>query len=210
MELSSIIMGYEGVVGMEVSRGSLRDNPDSHLMIPFTRMLQGFMDYTPGGFDNVTKEEFTPRRTRPMVMGTRAHHLAMYVVYEAPLQMVSDHPGAYKGQPSFHFIMDVPSSWDETKVLNGVPGEYITIARRKGDQWFVGSMTNWNSRQFELPLDFLGGRKYTAEIYKDDQDSDRHPKKIVIKGKIVSRDQTLKMQLSAAGGCAIRFKPAVK
>ncbi|MDF1573502.1 MAG: glycoside hydrolase family 97 catalytic domain-containing protein, partial [Bacteroidales bacterium] len=125
------ILGYEGVIGMEVSKGSLRDNPDCHLMLPFTRMLQGYMDYTPGGFNNVTKEEFVPRRNKPMVMGTRAHHLAMYVVYESPIQMVSDHPGAYKGEPSFQFIKDVPASWDETKVLNGIPGEYVTIARRK-------------------------------------------------------------------------------
>src|SRR5210317_2077614 len=120
------ILGYEGVVGMEVSKGSLRDNPDSHLMLPFTRMLQGYMDYTPGGFNNVTKEEFVPRSAKPMVMGTRAHHLAMYVVYEAPFQMVSDHPAAYEGQASFQFIKDVPASWDETKVLKGIPGEFIT------------------------------------------------------------------------------------
>lgn len=201
------ILGYEAVVGMEVSRGGLRDNPDSHLMLPFTRMLQGFMDYTPGGFNNVTKEEFVPRSSKPMVMGTRAHHLAMYVVYESPIQMVSDYPDAYKGQPSFQFIMDVPATWDETKVLNGIPGEYITMARRKGDNWFLGSMTNWNPRQLELPLDFLGTGTYTAEIYGDNQDSDRYPKKVVIEKKTVSKGEKLNIQLSSAGGCAIRFKP---
>lgn len=201
------ILGYEGVVGMEVSKGSLRDNPDCHLMLPFTRMLQGYMDYTPGGFDNVTKEEFVPRRSNPMVMGTRAHHLAMYVVYESPIQMVSDHPGAYEGQPSFQFIKDVPASWDETKVLNGIPGEYITIARRKGEEWFLGSMTNWNPRQLEIPLDFLGTGAYIAEIYRDEKDSDRFPKHVLIENKSVSKDQHLKIQLSEAGGCAIRFKP---
>ncbi len=201
------ILGYEGVVGMEVSKGSLRDNPDCHLMLPFTRMLQGYMDYTPGGFNNVTKEEFVPRNVKPMVMGTRAHHLAMYVVYEAPFQMVSDHPGAYEGQASFQFIKDVPASWDETKVLNGVPGEFITIARRKGDEWFIGSMTNWNPRQFEIPLDFLGHGKYIAEIYKDEKDSDRSPQHILIEQETVSKDKQLKIQLSMAGGCAVRFKP---
>jgi alpha-glucosidase len=201
------ILGYEAVVGMEVSRGGLRDNPDSHLMLPFTRMLQGFMDYTPGGFNNVTKEEFVPRSSKPMVMGTRAHHLAMYVVYESPIQMVSDYPDAYKGQPSFQFIMDVPATWDETKVLNGIPGEYITMARRKGDNWFLGSMTNWNPRQLELPLDFLGTGTYTAEIYGDNQDSDRYPKKVVIEKKTVSKGEKFNIQLSSAGGCAIRFKP---
>lgn len=201
------ILGYEGVVGMEVSKGSLRDNPDSHLMLPFTRMLQGYMDYTPGGFNNVTKEEFVPRSDKPMVMGTRAHHLAMYVVYEAPIQMVSDHPGAYRGEPSFQFIKDVPASWDETKVLNGIPGEFITIARRKGDEWFLGSMTNWNPRQLEIALDFLGSGSYIAEIYKDGQDSDRYPGHILIDIKTVSKDQNLSIRLSEAGGCAIRLRP---
>ena len=201
------ILGYEGVIGMEVSKGSLRDNPDCHLMLPFTRMLQGYMDYTPGGFNNVTKEEFVPRREQPMVMGTRAHHLAMYVVYEAPFQMVSDHPGAYEGQPSFQFIKDVPASWDETKVLNGIPGEYITIARRKGDEWFLGSMTNWNPRRLDVPLDFLGKGSYVAEIYQDGQDSDLNPKRVLIEKATVTNDQVLNIQLTTAGGCAIRFKP---
>lgn len=201
------IMGYEAVVGMEVSKGSLRDNPDGHLMLPFTRMLQGYMDYTPGGFNNVTIEEFVPRSFEPMVMGTRAHHLAMYVVYEAPFQMVSDYPGAYEGQPSFQFIKDVPAFWDEIKVLNGIPGEFITIARRKGDEWFLGSMTNWNPRLLEIPLDFLGAGTHIAEIYKDGIDSDRYPRQILIENKTVRKDQHLKIQLSAAGGCAIRFKP---
>jgi len=201
------ILGYEAVVGMEVSRGGLRDNPDSHLMLPFTRMLQGFMDYTPGGFNNVTKEEFVALSSKPMVMGTRAHHLAMYVVYESPIQMVSDYPDAYKGQPSFQFIKDVPATWDETKMLNGIPGEYITIARRKGENWFLGSMTNWNPRELELPLDFLGSGKYTAEIYADSEDADRYPKKIVIEKKTVSKSEKLNIRLSSAGGCAIYFKP---
>ncbi|MEX0986617.1 MAG: glycoside hydrolase family 97 protein [Bacteroidales bacterium] len=201
------ILGYEGVVGMEVSKGSLRDNPDLQLMLPFTRMLQGYMDYTPGGFINVTKEEFVPRRNKPMVMGTRAHHLAMYVVYESPIQMVSDHPGAYEGQPSFQFIKDVPASWDEIKVLNGIPGEFITIVRRKGDEWFLGSMTNWNPRQFEVPLDFLGSGKYIAEIYKDSPDSELYPRHVLIEYETVSKGQHLNINLSAAGGCAIRFKP---
>lgn len=200
------ILGYESVVGMEVSRGGLRDNPDSHLMLPFTRMLQGFMDYTPGGFDNVTKDEFVARSSKPMVMGTRAHHLAMYVVYESPIQMVSDYPNAYQGQPSFQFIKDVPATWDEMKFLNGVPGEYVSIARRKGRDWFLGSMTNWNPRSFDLPLDFLGPGNYMAEIYADSPDSDLYPKKVVIEKRRVSKDQMLSIRLSSAGGCAIHLK----
>lgn len=185
-----------------------RDNPDNHVMLPFTRMLAGRMDYTPGGFYNVTRTEFEPRMRKPMVRGTRAHHLAMYVVYEVPIQMVSDHPTAYEGQPSFEFIKSVPATWDETRVLNGVPGEYITIARRHGDEWFVGSMCNWTPRQFEIPLSFLSKGRYTAEIYADAADADRFPKHVVIEKKTVDSGKRLKIQLAPAGGFAMRLRPA--
>tara|TARA_R110002050_G_scaffold95107_3_gene198005 strand:+ start:16011 stop:18020 length:2010 start_codon:yes stop_codon:yes gene_type:complete len=201
------ILGYEAVIGMEVSRGGLRDNPDSHLMLPFTRMLQGFMDYTPGGFNNVTKEEFVPCSSKPMVMGTRAHHLAMYVVYESPIQMVSDHPNAYKNEPSFQFIKDVPATWDETKVLNGIPGEYITIARRKGDNWFLGSMTNWNPRELHCSLDFLSDGTYLAEIYMDTPGSGLYPRSNSIKRVMVNNKQQLELYLASGGGCAVKFRP---
>jgi len=202
------LLGYEGVLGMEQSKAGARDNPENHVTLPFTRMLVGPMDYTPGGFNNVTIEEFEPHMDQqPMVMGTRAHHLAMYVVYEAPFQMVSDHPSAYEDQPSFQFIMDVPTTWDETKVLNGIPGEYITIVRRSGDEWFLGSMTNWTPRKIDLSLAFLGDGKYDAEIYMDAPDSDRFPKNVVVKKGTVSKNQQLRIQLASGGGYAVRFKP---
>lgn len=205
------LLGYEGVLGMEQSKAGARDNPDNHVMLPFTRMLAGPMDYTPGGFYNVTREEFEPRmEQQPMVMGTRAHHLAMYVVYEAPFQMVSDHPGAYENQPSFQFIKDVPTSWDETRVLNGMPGEYVTIARRKGEEWFLGSMTDWTSRQIELTLGFLGEGNYDAEIYMDAPDADHFPKHLVISDITVSKNRKLNIQLAPGGGYAARFSPVGK
>jgi alpha-glucosidase len=199
------ILGYEGVLGMEQSKAGSRDNPDHHVMLPFTRMLGGLMDYTPGGFDNVTKADFQARSQAPMVMGTRAHHLAMYAVYEAPIQMVADHPSAYENQPSFDFIKNVPATWDETKVLNGVPGEYVTIARRHGNEWFLGSMTNWNPRGLDLPLTFLGAGRYRAEIYADAADADRFPKHVSIAKKTVDRRTRLKAQLAPGGGYAVRF-----
>lgn len=201
------VLGYEGVLGMEQSKAGSRDNPDHHVMLPFTRMLVGLMDYTPGGFDNVTKAEFEPRMRSPMVMGTRAHHLAMYAVYEAPIQMVSDRPAAYLDQPSFEFIKSVPATWDETRVLNGVPGEYITIARRRGNEWFLGSMTNWTPRQLDIPLTFLGDGRYRAEIYADAPDADRLPKNVSIQKRPVSRATNLKAQLAPGGGYAVRLIP---
>jgi len=201
------IVGYEAVAGMEQSKAGARDNPCHHVLLPFTRMLAGPMDYTPGAFDNVTKDQFEARMNQPMVMGTRAQQLAMYVVYEAPFQMVSDWPGNYAGQPAFQFIKDVPTTWDETKVLNGVPGEYITIARRRGNEWFLGSMTDWTPRELEIPLNFLGSGKYSAEIYADGKDAAQFPKHVSIEKRTVQSGTKLEVQLAPGGGCAVRFVP---
>lgn len=201
------VLGYEGLLGMEQSHSNRRDNPDHHLMIPFTRMLAGPMDYTPGGFRNVTKAEFEPLNEMPVVMGTRAHHLAMYAVYQAAVQMVSDYPKAYENQPSFAFIQEAPTTWDETRVLNGLPGEYITITRRHGDDWFLGAMTNWTPRELDLPLSFLGKGKFTAEIYEDAPDSDIHPTDVKIRKETVDSSAHLKEKLVSAGGLAVRFVP---
>jgi alpha-glucosidase len=201
------VLGYEGVLGAEWNKASARDNPDHHLIIPFTRMLAGPMDYTPGGFNNVTPAEFQPRDKKPMVMCTRAQELAMYVVYQCPIQMVADYPGAYEGQPAFQFIKDVPATWDETRGLNGVPGEYITVARRNGNDWFLGSMCNGSPRELKVPLDFLGSGKYVAEIYADAPDAGQQPKHVVISKKTVTRASVLKLVLAPGGGCAVRFVP---
>ena len=199
------VLGYEAVVGMEQSKAGSRDNPDHHVTLPFTRMLAGPMDYTPGAFDNVTKADFEARMQAPMVMGTRAHQLAMYVVYTAPFQMVSDHPRAYRDQPSFEFIKAVPASWDETRVLNGAPGEYATIARRRGEEWYLGAMTNWSARHLDLPLSFLGPGRYHAEIYADAEDADRLPKNVSIVKKTVDQSMRLTAELAPGGGYAVRF-----
>jgi alpha-glucosidase len=165
------------------------------------------MDYTPGGFDNVTEAEFAGRNEHPMVMGTRAHHLAMYAIYESPFQMVSDSPRAYEDQPSFEFIKDTPPTWDETRGLNGIPGEYITVARRRGANWFLGSMTNWTPRQLDIPLNFLGDGKYTAEIYADASDAAQYPKNVSMRKQTVDRTSHLRAELAPGGGLAVRFVP---
>jgi len=201
------IVGYEAVAGMEQSKAGARDNPRHHVTLPFTRMLTGPMDYTPGAFDNVTEDQFQARMSQPMVMGTRAQQLAMYVVYEAPIQMVSDWPGNYRDQPAFQFIKDVPATWDETKVLNGAPGDYITIARRRGNQWFLGSMTDWTPRTIEVPLKFLGSGSYTAEIYADGEDADQVPEHVVIQKRAVRAADALELRLAPGGGYAVRFVP---
>jgi alpha-glucosidase len=201
------IMGYEAVLGMEYNKGNARDNPTHELTLPFTRMLAGPMDYTPGAFSNVTDAEFEHRSVAPMVRGTRAHQLAMYAIYEAALQMVSDSPAVYKDQPAFEFIRHAPAAWDESKVLNGVPAEYLTMARRHGKEWFVGSMTNWTPRDLDIPLAFLGSGKYRAEIYADAEDADRYPKNVSIRKETVDRNSRLKAHLAPGGGYAVRLVP---
>ncbi|HEY3441567.1 MAG TPA: glycoside hydrolase family 97 protein [Paludibaculum sp.] len=201
------VMGYEAVLGMEQSKAGMRDNPDHHVTLPFTRMLTGLMDYTPGGFENATREQFVPRNMRPMVLGTRAHQLAMYAIYDAPIQMVADHPTAYEGDPSFEFIRTIPPAWDETRFLAGVPGEWIALARRRGEDWYLGAMTGWTPRDVEIPLSFLTAARYNARTYADAADSDRFPKNVVIENRPLARGATLELHLAPGGGFAARLTP---
>jgi alpha-glucosidase len=192
---------------MENNKVGRRDSPVDRTVFSFTRLIAGPMDYTPGGFNNATEDGFQARDVNPMVMGTRAQQLALYVIYQTPFQMVSDSPQAYAGQPAFQFIKDVPASWDATHVLNGRPGEFATIARRSGDAWYLGSMTNWTPRTLEIPLSFLGSGSYTAQIYEDAADADSNPKHVTIRKQSVHGSGTLTLHLAAGGGCAIRFIP---
>jgi alpha-glucosidase len=196
------------VLGLEYSKTSARPNPEHDAMLPFTRMLAGPVDYTPGGFDNVTPAEFIAREVKPMVLGTRAHQLALYVIFDSPLQMVADAPDSYKGQKDFDFIKAVPASWDETRFVAGRVGEYATIARRSGNEWYLGGITNWTARDIELPLTFLSKGDYIAEIYSDAPDADRNPKHTTIEQKRVNAAANLKMLLATGGGIAIRFRPS--
>jgi alpha-glucosidase len=170
-------------------------------------MLAGPLDYTPGGFENVTRAEFQPRMRFPMVLGTRAHQLALFVVFESPLQMLADDPGAYEGQKELEFLRAVPSTWDETRVLKGHPSQFITIARRRGAEWYLGVITGWDARDLEVPLSFLGKGAYTAVIYADAPDAATRPKNTTREERRVDSQQILKLKLAPGGGCAARLTP---
>jgi alpha-glucosidase len=197
------LLTREGIMGLEYSKWSDRITPEHDVTIPFTRMLAGPMDYTPGGFHNATRAEFKPRHVEPMTQGTRAHELAKYVVYESPLAMVSDYPEAYENQPGIEFIEKVPTVWDDTKVLNGEPGKYITVARRNGDSWYVGAMTNWDARDLEIPLNFLGSGEYEAQIFADGPDADKVAPSLSITKKRLKASDKLNLHLAPGGGAAI-------
>jgi alpha-glucosidase len=134
----------------------------------------------------------------------------MYVVYFSPLQMVSDYPEAYEAAlEAFDFIRNVPTVWDDTRVLDGLPGEFIAVARRSGESWFVGTMTNESPRQLELPLDFLDlGTEYVARIFSDASDADTDPENVQVKEMDVNRETVLKVDMAGGGGSAIRIQPS--
>lgn len=201
------VLNFEAVLGLEQNKAGSRDTPINRATFPFTRMLSGPMDYTPGGFNNVTPENFVARNERPMVMGTRAQQLALYVVFEQSLAMVSDVPSAYANQPSFKFIKEVPTAWDATRVLSGMPGEFVTIARRSGREWYLGSLTSWTGRDLHVPLNFLGSGRYRAEIYEDAADAGQNPTHVSIRQQNVQGTDALTLHLASGGGCAIRFVP---
>jgi alpha-glucosidase len=203
------ILSREGVLGAEYNRWSSRVTPRHDVTLAFTRMLVGPMDYTPGGFNNVLQKDFKPRTVNPMVMHTRAHAAALYVVFQSEFQGVSDSPDAYDGQKELDFLKAVPATWDETRVLNGVPPNYVTIARRNGKDWFVGSITDSDARELDVPLNFLGSGSYNAEIYADGPDAATQPKDSVLEKRSVNAQTVLKLKLAPAGGCAIRLAPVL-
>jgi alpha-glucosidase len=202
------LMTREGVMGKEYSKWSARVTPVHNTTLPFTRMLAGPMDYTPGAFNNTNLENFVGRNVMPMSLGTRAQELALYVVFESPLEMVSDYPEIYKGQKDFDFIKRVPATWDEVRAIDGLPMRYICLARRSGNDWYVGSLTNWEERNLKVPLDFLGEGKYVAEIYSDASDAATHPTHTLIMSRPVDRTTILDVHMVSGGGNAIWIHPA--
>jgi alpha-glucosidase len=201
------VIGYEGVKGLENYKWAIEDQPRYVTSIPYIRMMAGPMDYTPGAMRNATKENFRPIGANPMSQGTRCCQLAMYVVFEAPLQMLSDNPTTYmKEQECTDFITNVPTTFDETVPLDGKVGEYVALARKKGDVWYVGAITNWDARNVTLDFSFLGEGTYQATVFKDgvnaDRDATDYKKEVV---KILSADKLI-IQLSPGGGWAARIE----
>ncbi len=204
------LMSGEGLRGQEFNAWSSDGgNPPRHLtIIPFTRMLAGPIDYTPGIFDI----KFNKYKKANQVNTTLAQQLALYVVIYSPLQMAADLPENYEGNPAFRFIKDVGVDWDTSIVINGEIEEYITIARkeRNTDKWFLGSITDENARSLNVSLNFLNeGKKYTATIYSDKEDShwDKNPTAYKIETRIVDNSTILNLQLAPGGGTAISFIP---
>jgi alpha-glucosidase len=196
----------EGTLNYETNKWNAEGLPPDHdIMIPFTRMLAGSTDYHLGGF-RAPADKFKTQYTRPLMVGTRCHMLAMYVILESYLQMVCDYPAAYEGEPGFDFIKKVPTTWDETRVVDAKVGEFITIARRKDSNWYVGTITNHEPREANIPLNFLNAGTYIAEIYKDSKDTDLNPNQLVKEEYSVTNKSTLSFSVNSGGGLVIYLK----
>ncbi len=198
----------EGVKGMENDKWSRDINPDHDATIPFTRMIAGPMDYTPGAMVNMDKANFSPNFTRPESQGTRAHQVALYVLYESPLQMLSDSPSNYmKEQETTDFIVNIPTVWDDIIGLDGKVGDYLLLARRSGNEWFVGAITDWTPRDMNVDLSFLPAGKYSVEIFQDGINADRYAGDYKhLKTSVKSGDK-MKIHLAPGGGWAARIIP---
>jgi alpha-glucosidase len=197
----------EGTLNYEADKWNPKGIPPDHdINIPFTRMLAGSTDYHLGGFRAVPADQFKAQYTRPLMLGTRCHMLAMYVVLENYLQMVCDYPAAYEAQPGFDFIKDVPTTWDATKVLDAKLDQFITIARRKGNDWYIGTITNHAARSIDIDFGFLGDGKYEATIYQDAADTKQYPNHIVKKKKVITGRSRIKFLIAAGGGMVVKLK----
>ncbi|HEX7959403.1 MAG TPA: glycoside hydrolase family 97 protein [Terriglobales bacterium] len=202
------LINAEGVRGMEWSKWSADSEPEHNVTLPFTRMFLGPMDYTPGAMLNATKNTFAPIFNRPMALGTRCHQLAMYVVYEGPLQMLSDSPSNYLREPeAMEFLAPVPTEWDETKVLAGKIADYVAVARRNGRDWYVGAMNDWTARSLDLDFSFLPEGIFTMEAYQDGVNADRAASDYKKTTMQVNKTTRLKVQLAPGGGWAARIHP---
>ncbi len=203
------VIGYEGVKGLENFKWANEDQPQYTTSIPFIRMLAGPMDYTPGAMRNATQAAFRPVNDNPMAKGTRCNQLAEYVIFYAPLQMLSDNPTIYmREKECTDFITHVPTTWDETLPLDGKVGEYVAIARRKNNTWFVGAMSNWNARDITLDFSFLSAGKYTAEVFKDGVNADRNATDYKKEMVTVTPGDKVQIHLAPGGGWVARLNKA--
>lgn len=208
------IVNFEGVKGLENSKweprvgdGPLHNQPRYDVTAPYLRMLVGPMDYTPGAMTNATRAQFFGNNDHPMSQGTRAHQVAMYTIFDAPLQMMADSPTKYeREQPTTDFIRQIPTVFDEIKVIDGRIGEYIILAKRKGSTWYLAAMTDWTPRDMEIPLNMLSAGTHNAEIFADGINADRDATDYCKLQQQVGKNDVIKIHLAPGGGWSAIIK----
>ena len=199
------VLNYEGVYGLENMKWYKgHDQVTYDVTIPFIRMAAGPMDYTQGAMLNAGKKAFS-NNSEPMSQGTRCRQLGMYVVYESPFNMLCDTPIHYeREQECTDFIAAVPTVWDETVALDGKVGDYVVIARRKGDEWYVGGLTGWNVHKVEIDLGFLGEGSWTVELFSDGVNVERNAKDY--RKTVFTAEKTMTVEMAPGGGFAARIR----
>jgi alpha-glucosidase len=200
------VLTREGVKGLENTKWSNEITPVHDCTLPFTRMFAGAMDYTPGAMHNENQRTFTINWSEPMSMGTRCHELAKYIVFESPLQMLCDNPTNYMKEPEcLKFLANVPVTWDETMCLNASISHFVTVARKHGNDWYIGSMTDFSTRNFEIPLTFLDEGSYSVTVFRDGVNADRRAEDYVSETYMVTNKSILSLNLGSGGGYACQI-----
>ena len=189
----------EGLMGNEYYKFSDKMSPEHNVKLAFTRMLAGQMDYTPGGFLNVTKEQFR-QQTPALVWNTRAAELSKFVIYESPLTVVCDHPDNILNKAGSDFLKIVPTVWDDIKFIGGYPADYVAIAKKSNNSWFLGVMNNSVGKSIEISLDFLPAGNHKAEMWADSKKSDKEPMDLKKSERSVKPGDKIKITLAGNGG----------
>ena len=202
------VVNFEGVHGLEQLKWEDSDKQVVYdVTIPFIRMMAGPMDYTQGAMRNATRDNYHPVGNEPMSLGTRCRQLAEYVIFDAPFTMLCDSPSNYMREPECtEFISAIPTVWDETVALDGRISEYILMARRSGNVWYAGAMTDWEERDMKLDLSFLPSGSYKVKIYRDGVNADRAARDFAIEERIVSSGETIDIHMAPGGGWAASFE----
>lgn len=201
------VLNVEGVFGLEELKWSNPDMPLYDVTMPFIRMAAGNVDYTPGAMSNANKANFRDVYYAPMSQGTRAHQIAEYIVFDSPLTTLCDSPAAYlKDEPCTDFIVSIPTTFDSTVILAAKMGEYIVTARKSGDTWYIGALTDWHARKIKIMLDFLDGEEYEALILRDGVNAASRGEDHLIEKRLYKKGDTLEIDMAPGGGAAFIFK----
>jgi alpha-glucosidase len=195
------VLTREALIEFEYNGWTKHDTPTHHNLLPYIRMVAGPMDYIPYTTHNATWKNFRPVGDMPMGQGTRAHSMALFVVLESPLQMLPDSPSDYyKEQECTEFISSIPTEWDNLKVLHAKIGEHTVVARKNGDNWYIGAITDWKAKSFDINLDFLDEANYTIEYIEDGINADTRAIDYMKKSKSVTNTDTIQIDLAPGGG----------
>jgi alpha-glucosidase len=189
------------------SKAEEKDMPLYDVTFPFIRMQAGFSDFTPGGFRNASRKDFQPIYYNPLTMGTRCHQIAMYIMHDSPFTMLADNPCIYEQEKECtQFIADIPTIFDEMKIIDGKMGEYIIIARKIGNDWYVAGQTNWNEREVAFSLPFIeNASEYTVEYITDGINANKDARDYILKRENAAKKEW-QIRMAQGGGFAIKLK----